>query len=120
MADGRTARKPRAMPARQGGHRAEAGRLRHVCAIAAMHLDFPYEKRTSDDMIGRRFGLAGQVYVVALVFAGGAQAQNAARDKAVDRVVLAPHRAVYDLVLDGSKPSGNIETAKGRIAFEFT
>ncbi len=120
MADGRTARKPRAMPARQGGHRAEAGRLRHVCAIAAMHLDFPDEKRTSDDMIGRRFGLAGQVYVVALVFAGGAQAQNAARDKAVDRVVLAPHRAVYDLVLDGSKPSGNIETAKGRIAFEFT
>ena len=39
---------------------------------------------------------------------------------ASERVVLAPHRAVYDLVLDSTKPSGNIETAKGRIAFEFT
>lgn len=68
----------------------------------------------------RRFGLAGRVCVAALLLAGGAQAQNAAQDKAVDRVVLAPHRAVYDLVLDNTKPSGNIETAKGRIAFEFT
>ena len=39
---------------------------------------------------------------------------------APERVVLSPHRAVYDLVLDSTKPSGNIETAKGRIAFEFT
>ncbi|WP_420102503.1 cell envelope integrity EipB family protein [Bosea sp. (in: a-proteobacteria)] len=43
-----------------------------------------------------------------------------AQEKPADRIVLVPHRAVYDLVLDGSKPSGNIETAKGRIAYEFT
>jgi hypothetical protein len=36
------------------------------------------------------------------------------------RVVLAPHRAVYDLVLDPSKAAANIESARGRIAFDFT
>ncbi len=120
MADGPTPRKRRRMPGGQGGLRAGSGTFRHVCAIAAMHLDFADEKRTSDDMSGRRFGLAGRVCVAALLLAGGARAQGAAPDKANEAVVLAPHRAVYDLVLDNTKPSGNIETAKGRIAFEFT
>jgi hypothetical protein len=35
-------------------------------------------------------------------------------------VVLAPHRAVYDLVLDDDKPATSIEAARGRIAFDFT
>jgi hypothetical protein len=37
-----------------------------------------------------------------------------------DRVVLAPHRAVYDLRLDTSRPSRNVDGATGRIAFDFT
>lgn len=36
-----------------------------------------------------------------------------------DRVVLAAHRAVYELELDGSKPSGTIAAARGRLAFDF-
>ena len=35
-------------------------------------------------------------------------------------VHLAPHRAVYELSLDGSKGMRTIESARGRIAFEFT
>lgn len=52
----------------------------------------------------------------ALALAAPASAQMPASE----RVVLAPHRAVYDLVLDPSKPSKNVEAAKGRIAFDFT
>ncbi len=37
-----------------------------------------------------------------------------------DRVVLSPHRAVYDLRLDTSKPSRGVDAATGRIAFDFT
>src|SRR4051812_7628341 len=73
-------------------------------------------------MSGRWLGLAGPVCIAAMAMAVPAFAQDAPKNlgKAVDRVVLAPHRAVYDLVLDGAKPSGNIETARGRIAYEFT
>lgn len=58
-----------------------------------------------------RGGIAG----LAMMAATGAWAQAPA-----ERVVLVPHRAVYDLVLDTSKPSRNIEAARGRIAFDFT
>lgn len=37
-----------------------------------------------------------------------------------ERVVLSPHRAVYDLKLDTSKPSRSVDAATGRIAFDFT
>lgn len=37
-----------------------------------------------------------------------------------ERVVLAPHRAVYDLKLDTAKPSRSVDGARGRIAFDFT
>ncbi|CAM5214692.1 ATP-binding protein OS=Bosea thiooxidans OX=53254 GN=SAMN05660750_01616 PE=4 SV=1 [Bosea thiooxidans] len=64
---------------------------------------------------------ASRVGIATLMLAAvPAWAQPAATQPAPERVVLAPHRAVYDLVLDNAKPSGNIETAKGRIAFEFT
>jgi hypothetical protein len=69
-------------------------------------------------MIARWLGLAGQVCVAAMMVAGVASAQD--KPQGDGRIVLVPHRAVYDLVLDGAKPSGNIETAKGRIAYEFT
>ena len=52
--------------------------------------------------------------MAALLLAAPAMAQSG------ERVVLAPHRAVYDLVLDQGKPSKNVEAAKGRIAFDFT
>jgi hypothetical protein len=112
MADGRSARKRRAMPAGQGRCDGREPLHRHVCAIAAMHLNSP---RVTTD--GRRMNETA-LRLAAGFFAGvlvPASAQAAA-----DRVVLAPHRAVYDLVLDDGKPSGAIETAKGRIAFEFT
>lgn len=62
------------------------------------------------------FGLTGGLGVVAMLagMAATAHAQPAAR------VVLAPHRAVYDLVLDPSKPAKSIDSARGRIAFDFT
>jgi len=44
----------------------------------------------------------------------------AAQQPAAERVVLVPHRAVYDLVLDPSKPASSVESARGRIAFDFT
>jgi hypothetical protein len=59
---------------------------------------------------------AGGVLTGALLLA----APPAFAQAGAERVVLAPHRAVYDLVLDSGRPSGNIDTAKGRIAFEFT
>jgi hypothetical protein len=60
-------------------------------------------------------GLAGLI-AVALLCSGVALAQP----QSADRVVLVPHRAVYDLVLDGGKASKNVESARGRIAFDFT
>lgn len=61
-------------------------------------------------------GLAGLSGAVAILAAGQAFAQP----QATGRVVLAPHRAVYDLVLDPTKASRSIEAARGRIAFDFT
>ena len=43
-----------------------------------------------------------------------------AQPQSAGRVVLVPHRAIYDLVLDNGKPAKNIEAARGRIAFDFT
>jgi hypothetical protein len=43
-----------------------------------------------------------------------------AQSTASERVVLSPHRAVYDLKLDTAKPSRSVDGARGRIAFDFT
>jgi hypothetical protein len=53
---------------------------------------------------------------------GSAAAQTAAPApaQAAAPVILAPHRAVYDLRLDTSRPARNIDSANGRIAFDFT
>jgi hypothetical protein len=37
-----------------------------------------------------------------------------------DRVVLVPHRAVYEISLDGRRPAKGIDGARGRLAFDFT
>ena len=50
--------------------------------------------------------------VIALFLMSGAQGSAAP-------AVLAPHRAVYDLVLDRTKGSSGIDTAQGRIVFEL-
>jgi hypothetical protein len=74
-----------------------------------------------NDISLRLAAYASRLGIATLMLAAApAWAQPAATQPAPERVVLAPHRAVYDLVLDNAKPSGNVETAKGRIAFEFT
>ncbi|PTM43279.1 cell envelope integrity EipB family protein [Bosea sp. 124] len=60
-------------------------------------------------------GLAG-ILAVAALWNGAAFAQP----QSAGRVVLVPHRAVYDLVLDDGKAAKNVESARGRIAFDFT
>lgn len=74
------------------------------------------DKRRMNGTVSKLAAQASGVFAGALVLA----AMPALAQAAADRVVLAPHRAVYDLVLDSGKPSGNIETAKGRMAYEFT
>lgn len=74
------------------------------------------DKRRMNGTVSKLATKASGVFAGALVLA----AVPVWAQGATERVVLAPHRAVYDLVLDNGKPSGNIETAKGRIAFEFT
>lgn len=119
MADADGPRKHRGMPGGQGRCDGRERCRRHVCAIAAMHLDFAQammDKRRMNGTVSKLAAQASGVFAGALVLAampGWAQGAS-------ERVLLAPHRAVYDLVLDSTKPSGNIETAKGRIAFEFT
>ncbi len=59
------------------------------------------------------YGIAG--VAIAVLLAPAAQAQGAA-----ERVVLVPHRAIYDLALDNTKPTRDITMARGRIAFDFS
>lgn len=54
-----------------------------------------------------------------LVLGGWADVSHAQSGTA-ERVVLAPHRAVYDLKLNTAKPSRSVDGARGRIAFDFT
>lgn len=58
---------------------------------------------------GRRSGLS--LAAVVLAGLGGLAVAQAGP--------LAPHRAVYDLTLDGSKSGSRVEQASGRIAFEM-
>ncbi len=64
-----------------------------------------------------RIGPGLAVFMAMAATAGGVAL---AQPQSAGRVVLAPHRAVYDLVLDPSKPSASVEAARGRIAFDFT
>jgi hypothetical protein len=52
---------------------------------------------------------------------GGAHSTAAqGSDAAGERVFLAAHRAVYEITLDGKRPSKGIDGARGRLAFDFT
>ncbi len=105
---------------RGGGKALPAGPVcanRLVCAIAAMHLDSdsPEAEQRQMTRIGSAFAASASLAV--LVVAAPASAQT---PSAGGPIRLTPHKAVYDLVLDTSKPSKSIEAARGRIAFDFT
>lgn len=63
-----------------------------------------------------RNGRAG----LALWIAGALGSSAAAAPVAAQPVAFAPHRAIYDLSLAGTRNNREIEQAYGRIAFEFT
>lgn len=67
-------------------------------------------------MTRTRSALAASASLAALVAVSSAMAES----PAAGAVKLTPHKAIYDLVLDTSKPSKSIEAARGRIAFDFT
>ena len=60
--------------------------------------------------------LAASAGIAVLAAASPALAQT----PVAGAIKLTPHKAIYDLVLDTSKPSKSIEAARGRIAFDFT
>ncbi len=78
--------------------------------------------RPAADRFRRQF--AAVSLLLAGLAASAALAQGAAPNEAAAPaarpVILAPHRAVYDLRLDTSRPARNIDGATGRIAFDFT
>jgi hypothetical protein len=59
-----------------------------------------------------------RLHVVACMFPG--VVLPLATAQAQTRIVLDPHKAVYDLQLDPGLPAKGIEGARGRIAFDFT
>ena len=60
-----------------------------------------------------RFLLVPAALLASFPASGSALAQDAP-------IRLAPHRAVYELTLDRSRGTRTIESARGRIAFDFT
>lgn len=59
-------------------------------------------------------------YVLAAGFAGLAALQPAAAAPPADKVLLAPHRAVYDLKLSKTHGSRSIQAVHGRILYDFS
>ena len=68
--------------------------------------------------VKRLLSIVGRLALIASMTGGAGLAL--AQAPSGERVVLAPHRAVYELALDGAKPSKTIERARGRIVFDFT
>ncbi len=58
--------------------------------------------------------------VLALGLAAAAVHQPAVAAPPTDKVLLAPHRAVYDLKLSKSRGSRGIEAVRGRILYDFS
>jgi hypothetical protein len=75
-----------------------------------------HETKAAGVMNMNGLGLAGLLAAATALAPGFAFAQP----QSAGRVVLVPHRAIYDLVLDGGKAAKNVESARGRIAFDFT
>jgi ABC-type amino acid transport substrate-binding protein len=75
----------------------------------------------STPCISTRIGLAGSAHLAlgaaAAMVAGSLLAAPAA---AQGKIVLAPHRAIYDLTLAKSRGKRNIEVVRGRILYDFS
>ena len=57
---------------------------------------------------------------VAMGFAGAVFGWPALAAPPADHVLLAPHRAIYDLKLSKSRGSRGIEAVRGRIVYDFS
>jgi envelope integrity protein B len=58
--------------------------------------------------------------VLALAFAAGVVGHPAAAAPPTDKVLLAPHRAIYDLKLAKSHGSRGVDGVRGRIVYDFS
>ena len=58
--------------------------------------------------------------VLAVGFAAAATYHPAAAAPPVDKVLLAPHRAIYELKLAKSHGSRGIQAVRGRILYDFS
>ncbi len=65
-------------------------------------------------------GLSLTLGLAALGLAAAAAYHPAAAAPPADNVILAPHRAIYDLRLSKSKGSRGIEAVRGRILYDFS
>lgn len=70
-----------------------------------------------DIFVGARISVP---VALVLCIIGAADGQRAAAAPPADRVLLAPHRAIYDLKLSKSRGSRGIEGVRGRILYDFS
>jgi hypothetical protein len=70
-----------------------------------------------DIFVGARISVP---VALVLCITGAADGQRAAAAPPADRVLLAPHRAIYDLKLSKSRGSRGIEGVRGRILYDFS
>jgi hypothetical protein len=67
-----------------------------------------------------RRSLAKLILAGAFLAAPAGMDATARAEGKTERVDLIPHRAVYDLKLDASKPTNNIDAAQARIVFDYS
>jgi hypothetical protein len=70
-----------------------------------------------DIFVGARISVP---VALVLCITGAADGQRAAAAPPADHVLLAPHRAIYDLKLSKSQGSRGIEGVRGRILYDFS
>lgn len=70
-----------------------------------------------DIFVGARISVP---VALVLCITGAADGQRAAAAPPADHVLLAPHRAIYDLKLSKSRGSRGIEGVRGRILYDFS
>lgn len=70
-----------------------------------------------DIFVGARISVP---VALVLCIIGAADGQRAAAAPPADHVLLAPHRAIYDLKLSKSRGSRGIEGVRGRILYDFS
>ncbi len=68
----------------------------------------------------RKVARAAAVLTLAVALSGLSPAGEAVSGPARSEVVFAPHRAVYDLTLDGTRLGSGVSEVTGRIVYELT